>query len=547
MAAFALKLFGGMSEKIAPRLLPEERSTLAVNADFSRGTCRPLRLNSTTSETFDLGGVDSATRTIYKTTEGKWLEFAADVNVIDSPVAEDSHARVYFTGYGSYPQIASAQSLGNIYELGIPAPPTPSPSLSPSTSANVGEENPISRAYIATYVTAFGEEGPPSAIQPSDLVDVYSDQTVSITLGSATGTRNYAYIRVYRTDEDGVFRFLSQISSSGGTVTDNQVPDSSLGEEVPSNDWIGPPDNMIGLVSIPNGISAGFVDQTLCISEAFLPHAWPEAYQLTTKSKIVGLAPLDTGLLVLTEGKPVVVQGADPSALVMTELDIAQSCVSKRSIVDMGDSVIYASPDGLVRVSSSGSAVVTEAIVSRAEWQSGYNPSTIRAYRWEDRYVGFHDVVNATYNGFILEPRGKENAFTKITSTGIAGFNALEDDLLYFVTDTGSLLTFADAASYATVEWRSKHFFTAKPINLGVCQVSFGDDLSGGDVSIKIYGGINTPDTTTAIHTETIASTQDIHTFRLPSGTKYNVFEVHISGAREVSQLIIAESPQELR
>ncbi len=545
MAAFALKVFGGMSEKIAPRLLPEEMSTLAVNADFSRGTCRPLASNTTAVEIISLGGVNSATRTIYKTAEGKWLEFDSDVNVIDSPVAEDSHERVYFTGYGSYPQIASAQALNNIYELGIPAPPTPSPSLSPTTSANVGEENPISRAYVATYVTAFGEEGPPSAIQTSDLVDVYTDQTVSITLGSATGTRNYAYIRVYRTDEDGVFRFLAQVASSGGTVVDNQVPDSSLGEEIPSTDWIGPPNGMLGIVSIPNGISAGFVDQTLCISEAFLPHAWPEAYQLTTKNKIVGLAPLDTGLLVLTEGKPVVVQGADPSALVMTELDIAQSCISKRSIVDMGDSVIYASPDGLVRVSSSGSAVVTEAIVSRADWQSGYNPSTIRAYRWEDRYVGFHDA-SGTYNGFVLDPRGKENAFTRITQNGIAGFNDLEDDVLYFVTSGGGFRHFGDSTtSFISVDWRSKHFFTAKPINLGVCQVSFGEDLSQGNVVIKIYGGTNTPDS--LIHTETIAQSKDIHTFRLPSGTKYNVFEVRISGAREVSQLIIAESPQELR
>lgn len=545
MAAFALKVFGGMSEKVAPRLLPEEMSTLASNADFSRGTCRPLASNTTASEAIINGAINNSTRTIYKTAEGKWLEFNSDVNVIDSPVAEDSHERVYITGNGSYPQIASAQSIDNVYKLAIPAPPTPSTSLSPSTSANVGEENPISRAYVATYVTDFGEEGPPSAIQTSDLVDVYTDQTVSITVGSATGTRNFAYIRIYRTDEDGVFRYLDEVTHSGGTVYDSQVPDSSLGEEVPSTDWIGPPNGMLGIVSIPNGISAGFVDQTLCISEAFLPHAWPEAYQLTTKSKIVGLAPLDTGLLVLTEGKPVVVQGADPSALVMTELDIAQSCISKRSIVDMGGSVIYASPDGLVRVSSSGSAVLTEAIVSRADWQSGYNPSTIRAYRWEDRYVGFHDA-SGSYNGFVLDPRGKENAFTRITETGIAGFNDLEDDLLYFVQSSGAFRHFGDStSSYRTVDWRSKHFFSAKPINLGVCQVSFGDDLSQGNVVIKIYGGTNTPDS--LIRSETIAQSNDIYTFRLPSGTKYNVFEVRISGRREVSQLIIAESPQELR
>lgn len=545
MAAFSLKVFGGMSSKVAPRLLPEEMSTLAVNADFSRGTCRPLMSDASASETISLGAIDGATRTIYKTNEGKWLEFSSDVNVIDSPIAEDSHERVYITGNGSYPQIASAQSLSNIYKLAIPAPPTPSVALTPAASANTATENPITRGYVATYVTAFGEEGPPSAITTSDLVDVYTDQSAGVTVGNATGTRNYAYIRIYRTDEDGVFRFIHQLSSSGGTFTDNQTPDTSLGEEVPSTDWIGPPDGMLGIVSIPNGISAGFVDQTLCISEAYLPHAWPEAYQLTTKHKIVGLAPLDTGLLVLTEGKPLVVQGADPSAMVMTELDIAQSCIAKRSIVDMGDSIIYASPDGLVRVSSSGSAIVTDAILRREDWQADYNPTTIRAYRWEDRYVGFHNVVGG-YGGFILDPRGRENAFTRIVGEGLAGFNDLEDDTLYFVNALGNLRTFStDDLNYASVSWDSKHFFTAKPINLGVCQISFGESLQGGNFTVVIKGGTNIPDTT--IRTEVISSSNYIYTFRLPSGTKYNVFQVSLSGRREVSQVIIAESPQELR
>lgn len=545
MTAFSIKVFGGMSSKVAPRLLPEEMSTLAQNVDFSRGTLRPLAANVTASETISLGAIDGATRTIYKTTEGKWLEFSADVNVIDSPIAEDAHERIYITGNGAYPQIASAQSLGNIYKLAIPAPPTPSVSLDPATSANIDTDVPITRGYVATYVTAFGEEGPPSSISTSDLVDVYGDQEVDITVGSATGTRNYAYIRIYRTDEDGVFRFLAQVSSSGATYTDAHTPDTSLGEEVPSTGWEGPPNGMLGIVSIPNGICAGFVDQTLCISEAYLPHVWPEAYQLTAKHKIVGLAPLDTGLLVLTEGKPFVVQGADPSAMVMTELDIAQSCISKRSIVDMGDSVIYASPDGLVRISSSGSSVVTQSILRREDWQGDYNPATIRAYRWEDRYVGFHDA-SATNNGFIFDPRGRENAFTRITLTGIAGFNDLEDDTLYVVNSSGSLEKFAaSTTTWYGCKWYSKHFFTAKPINLGICQVSFGEDLDGGSTLFTLFGGENTPDTT--IVSEFVADTENIFSFRLPSGTKYNVFQLYINGSREVAQVTFAESPQELR
>ena len=87
---------------------------------------------------------------------------------------------------------------------------------------------------------------------------------------------------------------------------------------------------------MPNGFLAGFSGQTVCFSEAFQPHAFPDAYKLTIKSDVVALAPLNTGLLVLTKEKPALIQGLDPSSMSMIEIDSTLSCVSKRSVVDMG-------------------------------------------------------------------------------------------------------------------------------------------------------------------------------------------------------------------
>jgi hypothetical protein len=174
---------------------------------------------------------------------------------------------------------------------------------------------------------------------------------------------------------------------------------------------------MIGLTAMPNGITAGFFGNTLCFSEAYLPHAWPEAYQLTTTYPIVGLSATDTGLIVLTEGKPYIVQGADPAGMVMNELDIAQSCLSKKSIVDMGGSVIYSSPDGLVGISQSGSRVLTDNIFTKEQWDD-YSPSTVIGFRWEDRYVGFSSRSGDTApEGFVLDPRGGQNAFSTINQS----------------------------------------------------------------------------------------------------------------------------------
>jgi hypothetical protein len=544
MVAINLSAFGGLSKKLSARLLPDSMGTEVRNVDFSHGSLRPMNDYNSVSATFDIGATASNSKTIFKSGGDKWLEFDKDVDVIPSPIAEDQHDRLYFTGNLGYPQITSEQSLSNVYKLALPRPPSPSTSLSPASSANTTTETAISRAYVATYVTAFGEEGPTSNVAVSNILDVYTDQTVSITVGAATGTRNYAYIRLYRTDEDGIFRFLHQGSSSGFTFSDT-VADTSLGEEVVSKDWIGPPNGMKGLTSLPNGICAGFVGQTICLSEAYMPHAWPEEYQLTTPYPIVGIAPLDTGLLIVTEGKPSVLQGADPAGMVMTELDISQSCVSKRSIVDMGDSVIYASPDGLVRISSSGSSLVTDDLFTKKQWQDVYSPSTIRAYRWEERYVAFHDYQTQQPSGFVFDLRGGQNSLTHLTTNGVAGFNDLEDDTLYVVDESGSLNSFGLSTSYLNYVWESKHFFTPRPINLGVVQVSFGQDLGGGTTAVSLFGGTGEPDT--AVHLEYIANTEDLATFRLPSGTKHNVFRAIIVGDREISSVTFAESPQELR
>jgi hypothetical protein len=451
---------------------------------------------------------------------------------------------VYLTGYGSYPQITAAP-YNNVYKLGIPRPTTPSVSISPSPSANASSEVPVSRSYVCTFVTAFGEEGPPSLVTTSDIYDVYTDQTVTVTVGSAPAGRNYAYIRIYRTDENGVFRFLTQVSSSGSSFTD-AVAETSLGEEVPSQDWVGPDDSMVGLTAMANGVTAGFFGQTLCFSEAFLPHAWPEEYQLTTAYPIVGLSATDTGLIVLTEGKPYAVQGSDPAGMVMTELDVAQSCVSKKSIVDMGRVVIYASPDGLVGISSSGSSVMTDAIFTKAQWQD-YNPSTVIGFRWEDRYVGFSQRAAAgDPEGFVFDPRGAQNAFSTHQRDYdiIAGFNDLSTDLLYLVKNDGSAFTLASGSDYFEAKWVSKHFFTKRPINFGVCQVAFGEDLGSGTSTVIIYGGEKTPSST--LHTASIPSSESVHTFRLPSGYKHNVFKVEVRSQREIANVIIAESPSEI-
>lgn len=548
MVAFNIREFRGMSQKVSPRSLPEGMAQSAENVDFGRGSLRPVHDSVASSQSVSYGTLTANTETLYLTSNSNQhlLAFDNDVDVVESPIADDQYDRVYWTGNTTYPQITSSP-YNNIYKLALDTPSAPSIGLNPSTSANVASENPVSRAYVATFVTAFGEESKPSPVTPNDIKDVYTDQTITVTAGAAPATRNYAYIRIYRTDEDGVFRFLHQYSNTSGGSFIDSFADTVLQEEVPSIDWDPPDNDMIGLTSMANGITAGFFGQTLCFSEAYLPHAWPEEYRLTTAYDIVGLARMDTGLLVLTKGKPYMVQGADPAGLTITELDVAQSCVAKKSIVEMGPSAIYASPDGLVGINSTGARVLTDPIFNKFQWDS-YNPSDIKGVRWEDRYLAFTDRGGSYPEGFVFDPRGGMDAFCdiNISSDIIASFNYLKTDSVYVLDSSANLKTWAtDSDDWVPYTYKTKEFFTARPVNFGVCQVAFGEDLDATSTTFKVLAGSNSANS--LIHTETIAASTDVATFRLPSGTKYNVFAVEVISEREITSIALAESSSELR
>ena len=155
----------------------------------------------------DLNSLSSGTNRIFKTSNDLWISFDHYASIMESPVPEDSFKRIYSTGHTESGQtvarVRDGQSASNmqnqLFKLGVPKPGA-GPTVTATTTSNTDIENPISRAYAITYVTAFGEEGQPS--EPT-LIDVYTDQTVTITAGSAPASRNITTIRLYRTTKTG--------------------------------------------------------------------------------------------------------------------------------------------------------------------------------------------------------------------------------------------------------------------------------------------------------------------------------------------------------
>ena len=559
MASIKIQTFDGVLPQVSSRLLPDTAATISENARLDSGRLAAWKVPAAQTDHNSVNfTVPSTTRTIYKhrTRSGTayWLAWTTDVHVVASPIAEDPHDRIYWTGQ-QFPRMSLGTevtgSTNPTYapsitrKLGVPQPTT-APTVSVTTALPASTATALSRAYISTWVSGLGEESGPSPA--SSIINVKSGETVTITLTGTVPSHIYnitgkvALRRIYRTGANGDFQFVKDIAHTLTSTTD-AILDENLGEIIPTTLWDAPPDEttadhpdgpLLGLTAMPNGIVAGFTGRSIFFSEAFIPHAFPRSYSLTTKSDIVGLASISIGLLVLTQGKPVLITGSSPASMSAVEIDNNQACVSGRSIADMGEVALYASPDGIVAAGENGVSLVTDGIFSRDQWQA-LDPTSIHGYHYEGRYIFFW-LNGANSGGYVFDGRGKTPMISTLNYYAKAGFNDPVDDALYLVI-TESTTTFVrkfDAGAAATYTWQSKEVRVEKPINPSCAIV----DAEAYPVTFTLYAdGVQK-------HTRSVTNGS---MFRLPAGYMAKDFQFRLSGSTEVNQVLIAESPEEFQ
>jgi hypothetical protein len=389
-------------------------------------------------------------------------------------------------------------------------------------------EVPETRVYTWTWVNkeaGFEFESAPAPASAS--VDVRLGQTVAISGRGATPTGYVVtHWRLYRAVA-GIYLFVGELPVSQNSLTD-AVQAESLGEELPSLTWLTPPDTLRGLINMPNGIMAGFTGRDVYFCDPYHPHAWPVEYNQTVDFPVVGLGRMDTTLAVLTTGTPYFIQGSHPDSMVVVKSDLEQACASKRSIVSIGGAVLYASPDGLVLLSSGGSKVVTEQLFTRAQWQSTFRPSSISAYHHDMKYVAFYDNGTTT-GGFIFDLTTGQLILHTLYAT--AGYNDLQADKLYTAFSDRSVKIWLDGAAMSYT-WKSKKFTMPQVMGFSCAQV----EAEAYPVTAKVYVD------GTLVHTQTVASRVP---FRLPV-TPGRDWEFQIEGSTEVFAVLMAQSMEEL-
>ena len=166
------------------------------NANLESGVLKPLSING---EPTDLVGNEVQTYYRYKFGGTNYnLEFSDDVNVVPGAIADDAFDRLYWTGQ-TFPRMASSTEITTgsgayprgSFRLGIEAP-AKTPVAQTPTGTDDGTQIKYSTAYVYTYVTPFGEEGPPSAA--SNVVTKVDGQTVLVTnIGAVPSKTNTSY------------------------------------------------------------------------------------------------------------------------------------------------------------------------------------------------------------------------------------------------------------------------------------------------------------------------------------------------------------------
>lgn len=390
-----------------------------------------------------------------------------------------------------------------------------------------------SRNYVYTYVSAYGEEGQPS--EPSTRITINPFEPVDVTtLTAPSGNYNITKKYIYRTSSgtgDANFQFVGEIPVATTGFVDNKKQ-SELGELITASSNEPPPSDMKGLKVMANGIMVGFSGKDVCFSEPFLPHAWSSANFIPVDHDIVGLGTFGQSVVILTESYPYIATGIDPNAMSLQKTSLQQACISKRSIVETGSSVIYASPDGLVSIGINGVDVISKSVLSQEQWQS-YNPSSIHGHYHEGRYYGFYKT-NSTSGQIIFNLTGSDAPLVLGTQYSSAGMIVPVDDSI-FITDSGSIKKLDKASTFKTYFWKSKLFEFPQETNFSVAQVNA--DSYGSGITFKLYadGALK----------ETVTVTSD-EPFRLSAGYLAKDWQFTLEGTGDVTSVLIAQSLTEL-
>jgi hypothetical protein len=591
----AIAGFGGEVPAIDERLLGDTQAADSINAWLLSGRVEPVR---SLQPIYTLQ--NAASRSFFRVPKGDpgvdnmvdsyWLEFENDnVRVIKSPVVGQTDARYYWAD-GVAPKMMTQTMIANgdaPYLLGVP-PPSVAPAV--TSSGGVSTESKTVD-YVYTWVTSNGEEGPPSP--PSNTVGKLDDTyhlTFTPPTTADTDNRDLTSLRVYRTvvSAQGVSTFFFVVELPIATTTyDDDCTVNTDGivvnnDQLTTTTWSGPPDDLQGLVTMPNGMVAGWRANEVWFCEPWYPHAWPIQYVIGVDPTIVGLGVYDQSLIILCEGQPYGATGVTPGAMSLAKIQPLEPCTSMRSIVNTPNGVLYSSPNGLINITPAGAVNLTATMILKSQWAAMLNLSTVMASILSQAYYCYSGTSpgvfqNSTTGGdsftaFQQDTFQQESfygrrpgAFISLVDQRLAvtTLDPAPDIVINVITDifNGETMVLRDGvvylvdtrqlAPYASYRWRSKIFTLPYLQNLGAAKVYFtppDPSTAPNPTYFRVFASdhaISTDEGLPLRYERKLDQSGEM--FRLPSGYKALYYQFEVEGYAIIDAIHCAQTAKMLR
>lgn len=586
MSKIHLKSFGGQIPAVDDTLLPEINASLAENTWLYSGIIDPIKqfktirslTNSLATKVYRIPRSRFEKQNLF---DSYWLEFVdPDTDVVRSPITNDTFERYYFTSTSTgplyNPLTRIAQGLSAL-TLGVTAP-----SSAPSLVVGGGAGTTVTRAYVTTWSTAYGEEGPPSpAVTVTGFVNGSWNLTIPLPLAADTTGRNLQTVNIYRavTSASGIGTFYKVASLPIATTSyPDTIPDATVtaNTQLQSTNWSAPPSDLRGFCELPNGMIAGFRSNEVWYCEPYRPHAWPAIYTQTIASPIVGLAATGQSLVVCTAGYPYVMTGISPANVTVSKLETLEPCASRGSIAATATGVFYASANGLVAVTPGRAIVVTASVVTKDKWLDNLSVPTLRAaalntsyYAWGSVRKGvFSDTAfssafetfdyGGSFSGVILDTDIRL-AYTTLTS--LTPIQSVHTDIW-----TGEILLVRNrqimwfdtsvSAVRGTCKWRSKKFQEPFKVNYSAMKIFFTVPFGTPPQNATPNTGPNTELQTgqyaivRVYADDRLVMSREVRTsgeqMRMPSGFKADYWQVEVETRVSIRSIQMATSPKEL-
>lgn len=583
-----LDKFGGTVPIIDDRLLPDNAASVAVNTWLFSGRIEPIHslvAIHTMSDQNKKGffRLPKASPSIDNMTASWWLEFTdPKIRVIRSPIAGQDDDGRYYWADGDYPKMMTGTMIetgATPLKLGVPAPEV-APSIAVSGGTGTDQKTVD---YVYTWVTANGEEGPPSpAGEATGLLDATYTLTLTAPTAGDTANRALTHTRIYRTvvSAQGVatFFFVAEIPIATLTYVDNCAITTDAviinNEQLQTLYWTGPPADLVALVTMPNGMIAGWRKNEVWFCEPYYPHAWPVVYVIAVDPEIVGLGVYDQSLIILTDGQPYAATGVDPQSMALSKIQPLEVCLSRLSIVNTPNGVLYASPNGLINITPTGAANLTSKMLTKDQWNKLLNLPSLAAAIVTTGYYGYALATPGVFQADTFQTDAFQQMSEFGTQAGI--FLALDDQRMGLtrlqplpstvdnvVVDifNGEIMVLRDGVvyvvdlrklePYANYRWRSKIFTLPYLQNLGAAKVYWTPPyvpkpcpstvfrMYASDRADALSSGL-------PLRFQKTLSVQN-EMFRLPSGFKALYYQFEVEGVAVIDAIHIAQTPHELR